>query len=50
MDNYDKFYNYISNKNNARISSFTSQSNICYCSNILSDNIKVSYILYYLKL
>ena len=49
MDNFDKFFNYISNKNNARISSFTSQSNICYCSNILSDNIKVSYILYYLK-
>ena len=42
MKEADKFFNYISNKNNAKISYYTSQSNICYCSNILSDNIKVS--------
>ena len=28
--------------NNAKISFYTSQSSICYCSNILTDNIKVS--------
>ena len=44
MNNDEKFFNYISNKNNAKISFYTSQSNICYCSNILSDNIKVSNI------
>lgn len=42
MKNLEQFYNYLSNKNNAKISSYTSQSNICYCSNILTDNIKVS--------
>ena len=42
MKEADKFFNYISNKNNAKISFYTSQSNICYCSNILSDNVKVS--------
>jgi hypothetical protein len=41
MENLEKFYNYLSNKNNAKIASYTSQSNICYCSNILTDNIKV---------
>ena len=44
MKNADKYFNYINVKNNAKISFYTSQSNICYCSNILSDNIKV--ILY----
>ena len=42
MKEADKFFNYISNKNNAKISYYSSQSNICYCSNILSDNVKVS--------
>ena len=42
MKNLDNFFNYISNKNNAKISSYTSQSNICYCANILTDNAKVS--------
>ena len=42
MKNLDNFFNYISNKNNAKISFYTSQSNICYCSNILTDNVKVS--------
>ena len=42
MENLDSFFNFISSKNNAKISSYTSQSNICYCSNILSDNVKVS--------
>ena len=41
MKNADNFFNYINVKNNAKISFYTSQSNICYCSNILSDNIKV---------
>ena len=41
MKNADKFINYISSKNNAKVSFYTSQSNICYCSNILTDNIKV---------
>jgi hypothetical protein len=45
MKNLEKFFNYISNKNNAKISYYTSQSNICYCSNILTDNIKVSNII-----
>ena len=42
MNEEDKFFNYISNKNNAKISYYTSQSKICYCSNILTDNMKVS--------
>ena len=42
MKNADKFFNYLNAKNNAKISFYTSQSNICYCSNILTDNIKVS--------
>ena len=42
MNDLNKFFNYISSKNNAKVSYYTSQSNICYCSNILSDNIKVS--------
>jgi hypothetical protein len=41
MKNADKFFNYINTKNNAKIAFYTSQSNICYCSNILTDNIKV---------
>ena len=44
MKEENKFYNYIINKNNAKISFYTSQSSICYCSNILTDNIKVSKI------
>ena len=47
MKNADKFFNYINVKNNAKIAFHTSQSNICYCSNILSDNMKViSYLIY----
>jgi len=42
MKSLDQFFNYISNKNNAKISYYTSQSNICYCSNILTENVKVS--------
>ena len=41
MKEENKFYNYISDKNNAKIAFYTSQSSICYCSNILTDNIKV---------
>ena len=52
MKEENKFYNYISDKNNAKIAFYTSQSSICYCSNILTDNIKVSKneIIYKLKL
>ena len=42
MKSLDQFFNYINNKNNAKISYYTSQSNICYCSNILTENVKVS--------
>jgi hypothetical protein len=49
MKSLDKYFNFISNKNNAKIAFYTSQSNICYCSNILSENVKVSQqIIYYL--
>jgi hypothetical protein len=50
MKEENKFYNYISDKNNAKIAFYTSQSSICYCSNILTDNIKVSKIKSFIKL
>ena len=42
MNGLDKYFNFVSSKNNAKIAFYTSQSNICYCSNILTENIKVS--------
>ena len=37
----EKIINYLTLSNNAKISFFTSQSNICPCTNILTENNKV---------